>query len=502
MTTIRLSAFVRLAAAICATTGTSLALVEPAHAGSVVLWVCHGPEGQPLGAAPLMSNDSGLGFTMTYGDGCDGAGDLADGGALANFAPPGSAVPADSAAGWRVTVPIGTTLTGVALERATLGFGVAQPGDDFTYTASVPGTVLESASLADGTGPLTGAASFTTSGDEVDLELSCAAVPGASCAEPADPVGLELSSLGLTVTDSQPPHVAVAGVDSPVAGPLPLMVTATDGGLGLASATATLDGQAVASATFDGGNCSPLAAGNGETNLPLDADCPTSVADVPLTVATANVPDGQHQLVVTVTDVAGNTTTAVNEAITVRNHITVAPSTVLLAVGNGGSPGQTVGPGGSGVLSSSSPSSSTAAARCPSPRISAVLAGRPLRVSAHGVPVLWKGTRYLFTGRLTCVRNHRVVGAPDNTFGDIESVIAERVRVRIISHGRTRVGTRIEYRDVDRTGIATYHGGIFRVLLHAFSTRTYEFFYGTNKSRTLAKIFVIVTPHAYPRSNP
>ena len=501
MTTIRLSTVVRLAASVGAAAAVSLTLAGPANAGSVVLWVCHGPEGQPLGAGPLMSNDSGTGFTMTYGGGCDAEGGLADGGALATFDPPASPAPSNAAAGWRVDVPIGTTLAGVSLDRATLGFGTQLPGDDFSYTASVPGTVLETASLAQGTGPLSGAVSFATSGNEVDLELSCGAAPGASCAQPPGSVGLELSSLGLTVTDSEPPLVAVSGVDSPVSGPLPLLVTATDGGLGLASATATLDGQTVASVTFGGASCAPLASGDGEMNLPLGADCPSAVTNVPLTVSTSNVPDGPHQLVVTVTDIAGNATTAVDESIIVRNHITVPGSTVLLGVGNGGSPAKVTGPGGSGVL----PSSTTVPAICASPRITAALAGRPLRWAPHRVPVLWRGTRYLFTGRLTCVKNRRRVGAPDGTVGWIESVIATRERTKVTAHGRTRVETKTKYEFVDRTGVATLGNGHFRVLLHPFSTRTIVFFYGANKSgllaksQTLAKLYVIVTPHAYSR---
>jgi len=497
MTTIRPSAVVRFAAAVCATTGVSLALVVPAHAGDVALWACHGPEGQPLGSEPLVSNDSGTGFTMTYGGGCDDDGGVADGGALATFAPAGSAAPPDAAAGWRVVVPTGTTLAGVALDRSTLGFDVPQPGDDLSYTASVPGTVLESASLANGTG-LTGAASFSASGDEVDLELSCGAEPGSSCAQPAGSVGLELSSLALTVSDPEPPHVAVGGVDSPVSGPIPLLITASDDGLGLASAAAMVDGQTVATTTFGGANCAPLASGGSVLNLPLDADCPSSVNEVPLTVSTANIPDGKHQLVVTVTDIAGNTTTAVDQTITVLNHLTLPGSTAFLSVGTGGAPTTTTsgsGPGSSGV----GPSSTNVPAACPSPRITAVLAGHPLRMSSHGVPVLWQGTRYLFTGRLTCVKNHRLVGVADNTITDIQSVIAERVRVRVRAHGRTRVTTRVEDRVVDRTGAATYRDGLFRVLLHPRSTRTIEFFYGTHTSKTLAKIFVIVTPNA-PRS--
>jgi hypothetical protein len=499
MTITKPSPLARRAAVILAAAGASLALASTAHAGSVVLWACHGPEGQALESGPLMTNDSGTGFTTTYGGGCGAASvALADGGALATFEPAGSPPPAESAAGWRILVPTGTTLTAVGLERATLGFGTPLPGDALEYTASVPGETLESASPQ--SGPLAGGASFAASGDELDLQVACDAAPGSSCAEPDGPPGLQLSALALTVTDPDPPRAAVAGVESPVAGPLPLMLTATDDGLGLASATATLDGQAVASASFGGGSCAALASPDSAINLALGADCPSSVSAVPLTVSTANVPDGPHHLVVTVTDIAGNSTTAVDQTIDVLNHLTVPGSTAFLSVGTGGSSATPSGPGshGVGASSGSSPATSSRPA-CASPRITAVLAGHPLRLSGQGVPVLWRYTRYLFTGRLTCVKNHKTVGAPDNTIADIQSVIATRVRVRVKSHGKTAIRTRIKDTIVDRTGVATYRGGIFRVLLHPWTTRTIDFSYGSRTSSTLVKIFVVVTPNARRR---
>jgi len=102
---------------------------------------------------------------------------------------------------------------------------------------------------------------------------------------------------------------------------------------------------------------------------------------------------------------------------------------------------------------------------------------------------------------VTCVKNHRTVGAPDNTIADIESVIAERVRVRVKSHGKTIVTSRIKDRVVDRTGVATYREGIFRVLLHPWTTRTIYFSYGSRTSKTLVKIYVVVTPNARRRSS-
>jgi hypothetical protein len=49
--------------------------------------------------------------------------------------------------------------------------------------------------------------------------------------------------------------------------------------------------------------------------LPLGAACPRSVSNVPLSLDTAGLSDGEHVLRVWVTDAAGNTTTLVDQPI-------------------------------------------------------------------------------------------------------------------------------------------------------------------------------------------
>jgi hypothetical protein len=469
------SPFSKTVLTACATGVAAIALAAPApaRAGNVTLWACHGPGGQPLGTGPLIENSSGDGVATGYGSACSvQIGSLADGGLAAGFGRPDPL--GGSAAGWRVEVPAGTTLTSVGLDRATAGFGAEpQSSDRQLYEASTSAGVLESSSLADATDVArSGAVMFPASpAEDVTFGVTCGAPLGGRCAAPSSgTVGVQVSSIALGVSDDGPPAVAVGGISDPAGDPLPVAITATDPGLGLESATAGLDGQAGARTQLGGPNCAPLAGGPAGINLELDADCPEFVNNVPLTLRTAGVGDGSHSLTVTVTDAAGNTTT-VQQQVTVRNHVVVPGSSVILSVGSGGQlPGTSSSQSG-GVGSGPGPTSAV----CAAPQLSAVLASTPLGISPGGRAVLWAGTRYLFTGRLTCVRNNHRVGAPTNTVVDIRSVIGRRI--------------------VPRTEVAVYAHGEFRVLLHPRTTRIIEFRVGAPSVRRQVSIAVVVTQH-------
>jgi hypothetical protein len=448
-----------------------VALAAPtAFAGNVTLWACHGPTGQPLGAGPLAPSSYEDGQFTTYGSGCSGqAAVLTDGGVVASF---GRSDPlAGSYANWRVAVPPGTTLSSVTLDRATRGFGgLPQADDPLLYQASTSDGVLESTSLDDASGlALFGNRTFPVGGGEsVTFGVTCGPTASGRCAAPpgSSIPGVDVSAVALEVADDGAPDVAVGGVEDPADGTLPLLLRATDPGLGLASATATLAGEPPVTVSLGGPSCAPLSSSAPEIDLPLGAACPTTVTDVALPVSTEDVGDGPHQLTVTVTDAAGNTTTAVNQVITVRNHLVVPGSSVLLSVGSGGQPAGTPGAPGKG-----GPGASTVV--CDSPQLSVALASRPLGVSPRGRAILWGGTRYLFTGKLTCERDGHRVGAPTNTVVDIRSLVGRR--------------------HVPRTGAAVYEHGRFRVLLHPRSTRTIEFRVGMGSAVRQVSINIIVT---------
>jgi hypothetical protein len=341
-------------------------------------------------------------------------------------------------------------LTGVGVERTTTGFGDGPQTDDpQTYSLRAAAT-LESSSLTDASDvPLTGSSFFTATGSEVQLGVSCSSFASHPCAAPAagGTVGVDFSSVSLYVTDSSVPEGAVGGVQSVASGALNLVVNASDSGLGLESLAATLDGQTVASAELGGASCGDLSSGT-EIDLPLDAACPAEVVDVPLPVDLANIPDGQHLLVVTVTDAAGTTASLVNQEIEVLNHPALSTPSVTVSVGTAG--GIAGGATGSAGLSSATQNA------CASAALSIRLSDKPLRVS-HGRLILRLNKRYLYRGRLTCLVNGRRVGAPRNTVVDLSFKV----------HGHTH----------NHYGTTTNAKGRIAVVIACSSKRTIVFTY-------------------------
>ena len=121
-----------------------------------------------------------------------------------------------------------------------------------------------------------------------------------------------------------------------------------------------------------------------------------------------------------VVDWAGNVRES-TQPITVLNTRPVNTPTQTLSIGTTGiaTQGGTDNTGGSGGVGGAS------AQQCRSPRLSVFLAQKPLRVS-RGTPVLKRGKRYRFTGRLTCVINDRRRSAPKRTRIDILNTVGRR----------------------------------------------------------------------------
>jgi hypothetical protein len=379
-----------------------------ARAGTAVLWACHGPTGQPLGAGPLAGSALGDGVVSSYGQGCASqVASIEDGGLGATFSradPRGGSV-----AAWQMSVPSGVVLQSVRLARMTTGLGGPPiPGDPQIYAAQTSSMALESSALNGSNTALTGVSIVDPAqGDWVRLSVTCQ-LPGQDrcSAPPSGTVGGDFSSVALTIDDSNPPRGAVSGLRSPAAGVLSLSLSASDVGLGLARARATLDGQTKATAVLAGPSCGDLSPASATIDLPLGATCPLSASGAPLSVDTRAVADGTHTLRVFLTDAAGNSTTVVNQVIDVANTPPRPSSTVLIGVGNG-QPSNNGGPG-PGIIGGNG------SVACESPRLSVRLAQRPVRRSKHGVPVLRRAKRYLFRGRLTCLRNGSRVAAPNN----------------------------------------------------------------------------------------
>ncbi len=181
-------------------------------------------------------------------------------------------------------------------------------------------------------------------------------------------------------SDTSAPTGGVVGVRDPASGTLELRLYANDAGAGLASAEASLDGNPVSSAQL---------AGN-------------SVSAVPLPVDTVAFADGPHQLVVEVTDAAGNSAELLDRGITVTNAVPPTGPRATLTVGvSGGEPAAGEGGGGQGHTSSAS---GEGQGGCRRPKLKMQLARKPLWYTRpRHVPVLRYGRHYPYTGKLTCL---------------------------------------------------------------------------------------------------
>jgi hypothetical protein len=223
--------------------------------------------------------------------------------------------------------------------------------------------------------------------------------------------------------DGSAPSGCVDGWHSPAGKTLDLGIHASpaDGGT-LATATITLNGTTVAS-------------------RPLPADTPSCTgtdiqkAGVPLAFDTRSFADGTYHLVVTVADADG-ASAAIKD---VPNFEIFNPppgsSSATLTIGSGvPAPPPQVNPGG-GVLGAS-------AGACVKPKLSMRLSQKPLRIR-KGVPVLVKGKRYRFTGRLTCLVDHRRVSAPKRTKIELRQIVHGKSHLKghgtVRSHGKVVV---------------------------------------------------------------
>ena len=219
-----------------------------------------------------------------------------------------------------------------------------------------------------------------------------------------------LSSTVPVAQNSSPPTGAVSGVRSPMeaASTLNLMIDASDTAAGLASAQASIGGN-TASVSL----CPASMAGK----------CPETAVNVPLSVSVGGA--GSNELVVSVTDAAGDTTTLVDQTIEVQSPTPPGSNTVTIGIGSGGGPPESGPPeggptgggkgrnGGRGEVSGAS--SSTV---CRSPLLAMRLVSKPLRyakVKKRRIPVLRARRDYTYRGRLTCMLGGRRVSAPTGT---------------------------------------------------------------------------------------
>ncbi|HWI71559.1 MAG TPA: hypothetical protein VNT55_06365 [Baekduia sp.] len=459
--------------------GLALAGTAPAaNAAQATLWGCHGPAGQPLGTAPFSASASGDGGAETFAGGCGtAAGALDDGGLRAAFtrADPSAA----SAARWQAELPAGLAVSQVELLRRTGGFGgTPVPDGAQRYVAETAAGLLEASSVEDATNaPLDGVAAFPTTGRSyVRFGLSCGSTSSGRCTAPsATPLSVDVGAVAVTVSDPDPPRGAVGGVSSPASGTLMLNVRATDAGIGLASAQASVDGVVVAATGLGGPGCGDLSPADPAIDLPLGGGCPSTVEDLRLPVPTTAFGDGAHRLQVSVTDAAGNRSVLVDQPFTINNTPPGGQSSALLTLGTGESTASPSGPGaGGGGTESVAGAGSTASgsrAACLAPRLSMFLKNKSLRV-VKGVPVLRRNGRYRYSGTLTCAVGGRRVHAHSGVVVSLSNQIGRRT-----------------YR---KRGVVTRSDGSLAVVLAYPSSRLLDFRY-TSADGTTTRVRIRIT---------
>jgi hypothetical protein len=234
---------------------------------------------------------------------------------------------------------------------------------------------------------------------------------------------------------------AVGGLRDPATGYLDLTVQASDrSGSGLRSVSASLGGKVAATTAIGAPGCLP-------DSFDVEQGCPAT-GEGSLLLDTTEVADGPQRIVITAEDGNGAQTTLVDRDVMVANTLPTWTSTVTIDVGSGspdpdggGPTGPSGDPSGGGVV-------------CRAPRLSVTLATRPLRFR-HGVPVLRKGKRYTFKGRLTCVVDGRRRVAPRGS----------KLELRQIQRGRT----------VGRRTLTVGANGQLRVRITARSRRAIVF---------------------------
>jgi hypothetical protein len=465
--------------------GTATATAPAAGAAQATLWACHGPAGQPLGTAPFVADAGGDGAAETFAGGCGtAAGVLDDGGLRAAFAradPSGG-----SAAGWQAKLPDGLVVTQVGLSRRTSGFGGAPvPGGAQGYVAETADGPLESSSVGDGTNaPLDGTAAFTAPARSyVRFGLRCASPAAERCAAPsATPLAVAVGAVAVTVSDPDAPRGAVGGITSPASGTLALNVRATDEGIGLASARASVDGAVVAAVALGGAGCADLSPADPVVDLPLADSCPPAVDALELPVVTTKFADGTHRLQVTVSDAAGNSTVLVDQPLIINNTPPDRQSTALLTLGTAGAVGAAGGASGTGGGAVAGAGSGAGGASgqpaCRAPRLSMFLVQKPLRV-AKGVAVLRRDARYRYSGRLTCAVGGRRVHAPSGVVVSLRNQIGRRT-----------------YR---KSGFTTRPDGSLTVILAYPSSRLLDFRY-TSIDGTTARVRIRIAVAAKGRA--
>ncbi|HLH13275.1 MAG TPA: carboxypeptidase-like regulatory domain-containing protein [Solirubrobacteraceae bacterium] len=245
---------------------------------------------------------------------------------------------------WAFAAPAGESIAEATLWRAGDAEGGAVPEDNASYQYFLAGptetSLFEECVSALGCTSKGSAQPLSPENDVVVpadhlgthlfLSASCRGVSGYNCPEGAgDSNGyaavVYLYAAQITLEQEAGPTGSVVSgelASAPtVSGTSDVAFDASDAGSGVYEAVFSVDGQVVQRTVIDedGGRCRSVgAAANGAAAFEYVQPCPASVsADVGFD--TTAVSNGEHHLVVSVTDAAGNATTVLDRDVTVEN---------------------------------------------------------------------------------------------------------------------------------------------------------------------------------------
>jgi hypothetical protein len=310
-----------------------LAGAAAARAATYHAYVCRVPSG-PNAGAPA-STDS-LSFTHNSANGsatdaCSTGGALSaaldssahnygDGAAVIYSPPGGETIQAFSVWRHEVVGPLSADNANAPFTKATYGPSLLEPDCQQNTGCSERG--VASTPLAPGN-----LVTVTNAGGVADIAFNafCGGATGGSC--PAPPGGTRTAVYDVFALDvllNDPAAPAVTGAGGPLlaggalSGVQSATFTASDAGSGVHRGAVAVDGTVVSDSVLDaaGGACADLGvAADGRPSFTRTQPCPSSVNGV-LTLDTDLLPAGAHDVVLRVSDAAGNQTVVGSARIT------------------------------------------------------------------------------------------------------------------------------------------------------------------------------------------
>jgi len=330
-----------MAAAIAVTLAVA---AQPALAGEWMQVSCVNPDGS---AAP---SDGWATSSTSYGSaGSNAYTSCAPGLPMQAWVSNSAPAPVGSAENLGYVPPSGSTLAGGAVDVNLYvdGSGGLAGGGALFYEPAVqyPDDLFyrcvngSSSSNCPGAADYSGVVALPANrGGNFYLQANCFGTPGTYCTAGGSHGAFALVQIVwahfLLTSFASPQGAGFSGsaLQAQVSGTGHVLFTASDpGGPGVHTVSAAIDGQTVWSGTpnTNGGRCVPVGTDSATGALEFDwqQPCPaTEAVDVP--VPTASLPNGSHELTVTVTDAAHNSSTVLDQTITTSNSST-APAPVV-----------------------------------------------------------------------------------------------------------------------------------------------------------------------------